>query len=697
MGFLDTLAGARGSLLSSINGLKIEYNENKDEYTANISIRRLIKYLNAKKIMDIKKTTALFSSVDLFSFKFKSFFLQEVIDVFNYCIGLNRSLPVNMNILKEFIIYFDDKEREFLNNVQKKIDIDRLNKILNFKVLEHQKPVLDKYNIIKNRYHYRGLLINASVGSGKTAMSVFISESLNLDVIVVIAPLRIMEATWKPSIQYEMYIKPPSVYVVGENKDKYKNEKYVLCSYERLDKLLELAGLLMYKRISIVVDESHNFAEANSVRTKNLLKFADITKSNNVILLSGTPVKAYRTELVTIFKLLDKRFDDKVEKIFKILYTSPSRIHIDTLPKRFGDYSVKVEKKELSLPDLITENLPVDLPNKKEYTLDNIKIVLADFIRKRTKEINEAMPMYTTFYNNTYNKYKNILINSGKVKIEEFIKYENNIVIIQRAYRNKALFTIPDIMKEARSFEQNVLMPMMDKDEKRKFKEACILIKYPMLKIQGEALSGVIMRYRINCHRDMAAAINYKDIVNSTLKKTIIFSNYIEVCEACNNKTKKDGYNSLCVYGAYLPQANSNISKFKTVSKFNPLIATYKSLSTGVRLTEANVIITLDLPFRLYLYEQAVGRAHRLGQDNNVTVFIPTLHFDTPTPNINSRNIDIISFFKEEVENITGIKADIDIDLSNEGIIDLNTIHFVDIVRRDFMISTGSESVFLNW
>lgn len=696
MGFLDALVTPINSVLAAATGLKMEYSEKDETYTANINVKRLISYLDRKKILDIKKSRVLFKKLTLFSFTFDSFFTQEIIDVFKYCKKLNRSLPIDMRLVEEFIVYFEHKENEQIQNAQKKIDLDRLNKILNFKVLEHQKPALDKYNFIKNKYHYRGLLINAAVGSGKTAMSVFISESLNLDVIVVIAPLRIVEATWKPSIQTEMYITPPSMYVIGDSKGNYNKEKYILCSYERLDKLIALTSVLQKKRISIVVDESHNFAEANSIRTKNLIAFANATRSNNIILLSGTPVKAYRTELVTIFKLLDKRFTDKIEASFKILYNNPSKIHMETLPKRFGDYSIKVEKKELALPDLITENLPVDIPNKREYTLANIKLVLTEFINKRTKEINEALPRYTEFYNNTYEKYKKLLLEKKRANINDFIKYENNIKLIQRAYKNKALYTISDTLKEARLFEQQVLMVEMDSNEKKAFKEACVLIKYPMLKIQGEALSGVIMRYRINCHRDMAAAINYKEIVNSTLKKTIIFSNYIEVCEACKNKVIKDGYNTVCVYGNYLSGANTNITKFKTDTKTNPLIATYKSLSTGVRLTEANVIITLDLPFRLYLYEQAVGRAHRLGQDNNVTVYIPTLHFDTPTPNINSRNIDIISFFKEEVENITGIKADIDIDLG-EGIIDHNSISFIDIVRRDFMLSTGRESVFLEW
>ena len=100
---------------------------------------------------------------------------------------------------------------------------------------------------------------------------------------------------------------------------------------------------------------------------------------------------------------------------------------------------------------------------------------------------------------------------------------------------------------------------------------------------------------------------------------------------------------------------------FVNKKDINPLVTTFKSLSTGVPLVIANVIIVLDLPFRMYVYEQAIARAWRLGQDQQVYVYIPKL--DTgEAPNINSRNIDIIQFFKEEVENITGQKMSISLD-----------------------------------
>ena len=106
---------------------------------------------------------------------------------------------------------------------------------------------------------------------------------------------------------------------------------------------------------------------------------------------------------------------------------------------------------------------------------------------------------------------------------------------------------------------------------------------------------------------------------------------------------------------------NKQVDLFKNKREVNPLVATYKSLSTAVPLTNADRIITLDLPYRMYIFDQAVGRAWRQGQDSIVKVYMPVL--DTgDEPNINQRNFDIIKFFNEEVEKLTGYKQTLTVD-----------------------------------
>ena len=50
------------------------------------------------------------------------------------------------------------------------------------------------------------------------------------------------------------------------------------------------------------------------------------------------------------------------------------------------------------------------------------------------------------------------------------------------------------------------------------------------------------------------------------------------------------------------------------------MIGTIKALGTGYTITEASNIIFLDLPWTYADMIQAIDRAHRIGQENKVTV-----------------------------------------------------------------------------
>ena len=154
----------------------------------------------------------------------------------------------------------------------------------------------------------------------------------------------------------------------------------------------------------------------------------------------------------------------------------------------------------------------------------------------------------------------------------------------------------------------------------------------------------------------MAKVFPYSDVLEATDKKTVIFSNYIDICENARVATLQTGYTPAMMYGDYLPRFNATVNEFKNNEKINPGIATFSSLGTGVQVTEANVVIVLDMPYRMYKYDQAIARVWRRGQDEQVYIYIPSL--DTgEEKNINDRNIDIIKYFVAEVERITNQKS----------------------------------------
>ena len=510
-----------------------------------------------------------------------------------------------------------------------------------------------------------------------TATSLFIMEGLHneVDKVIIMCPLPTVDRVWRSTIAGEpgarSFKEPSSIYVIKDNKP-YNNEKYIVCHFEGLEKLQSIIDKISGSRIGIIVDESHYLAEAKSKRTKEALDILDKTKSENILLLSGTPIKSGYRELGTIFKFLDPLFIGKVEDKYYTLYKSPTEWMSSVLKERYNGYTTVVKKDSIETTELQTVNLKIKLPEEemKQFYLSNIKIRLNQFVNERMNEIKSNMDYWIDTYTTLRDKARN---SNPSIDEKEFKLYMSNVEIIKKTSPMQFGY-IKDILAYCNQFEKTKLMPYLTNEEAKLFAEAKTIYKYPVLKLQGEALANIIGKARIDCHAMMAEYLQYDKILDATDKKTIIFSNYIEVCDTVMDTVKKGNYEPIGIYGETTKNLTQLVQQFTKNPKTNPLVTTYKSLSTGVPLIVADTIICIDMPFRMYVYEQAIGRAWRLGQDSNVTVFI--LELDTEEPNINSRNIDIITFFKEEVEKITGVPASIDIssesyipnDISNESL-----------------------------
>jgi len=476
---------------------------------------------------------------------------------------------------------------------------------------------------------------------------------------IIIAPNQTIDKVWVHALKDEIYKKPQDVYVM--NRDEVmKGARFVVSSFESLKLLLNFVKVHDFSNATVIVDESHNFANDRSNRTQLLVEVINFINAKDVILLSGTPIKAYSKETAVLMNLLDTRYDKNIAKRFMNIYKTPKNLLRRTLPKRFGDYSVIVKKDVIDLEPVVTRYFDVHLKDGGDrFTLKNIKIRLQEFVKRREKEINEAFQDYVDTYDRLYQLAKSLAKANG-MSDNEFIVYEDTFKVVKKAYELKQLpFHTQEVM-DVNKFEREVLLPQLHGEDKKAFREAKSVVKYLLLKVQGEALAHVVTRARIECHQAIAETISWVDIVNSTTKKTIVFSSYIDVCESANSKIQTDGYEPLQVYGSTSHNLSTTVDKFNNVKSANPLIATYASLSTGVPLIAANIVVFIDMPFRMATYQQAIARAHRLGQDKQVIAYIPELRTGEE-PNINGRNIDIIHFFKEAVERITGSESEVDL------------------------------------
>lgn len=603
-----------------------------------------------------ERVEAMFTKIGRFETKFHKFFRFEYIKLLEeaenkrYNYGVDRyALPIILNKLKQ-------QDNDNLSEVD--IDRKRIDKLFEFKPKEHQNEFIKQYFNFKHIQKYRGGLLHGAVGSGKTITSLFLMEGLHteIDKIFIICPLPTLDKVWLSTLSGEKgtgYYQYQPSWNIRSGKE-YNGEKYIVCNYESMDKLHANLNLFKNDRIGIIVDECHNMNDPKSNRTQLLKTICNDSKSENILLMSGTPLKTGYKELANIFYILDRYFDSIAEKRYYRLYQSCGDFLTNILLQRYQGYSKYISKDVLKLEPLNTVNLKIELPPKvmEKYTLTTIKENLNKYIKDRRAEI----LIDREYWNNTYVTLREKAFIEGNLSSSEYNKYKDDVEVIRKTSIPN-LYTIIDKTSFCNKYEKEQLMPYLSKDEKILFRDAKTIYKYYMLKIHGEALSNVIGKARMECHRDLTNYLDFNKILRATTKKTIIFSNYIEICQHVEELLKKMKYKPIGVYGETTKDLPKLVKKFTEDKKMNPLVTTYKSLSTGVPLIVADTIICIDMPYRMYIYEQAVGRAWRLGQDSTVTSFI--LEVKNDVPNINSRNIDIIKYFEEEVSKITGVKSSV--------------------------------------
>jgi len=620
----------------------------------------------ATKYLPLRKVKSLFIDIRSDVITVDNFFLLELYYLVKEMVNSKSNLSVNKKSLDNLKTILEESTwvKDVVNETivtTTALDYGRIKEKFNYQILPHQEPAYEEYEKMKMKLGYKGYLLYGKPGVGKTFISLSIAEALHSELVIIVCPLPTVDKVWKHSIEEELYKEPQSTYTsLDYGKKDYDGEKFIIFHYDALDKLDKLVKDIKHTKTTILIDESHNFNELKSKRTNQLLSITEHVDSNDVLLLSGTPVKAKINELLPMLKILDGKLTKHVEKRFIELYKSPNWLLAKILPIRYGNYIAKVEKSDMGVPPMTKEDITIKLKNGKDYTLKAIKEQIKSYVEDRGAEILHNLPKYQERYDYLYNRVKNELIAKG-TKAYLFQDYEEAIKKIQHNYDRNTLGFIPETIVEANKFEKSYILPELSGDEKKEFKDIKSIVKYPRLKIQGEVLGRIVLRARINAHRDIAKALDYKTILNSTTKKTLIFTNYVDIAETVTNTSSRLGFTPIGVYGNTTADLARIVTNFTENSKINPLVATYASLSTGVPIVAANVMVAIDLPYREYIFNQAIARLWRLGQDKPVTVYITRL--DTgDEKNINDRNVDIIAWYKKEVEKITGISSGLEID-----------------------------------
>src|SRR5690606_3741412 len=133
--------------------------------------------------------------------------------------------------------------------------------------------------------------------------------------------------------------------------------------------------------------------------------------------------------------------------------------------------------------------------------------------------------------------------------------------------------TVSEAIRRANSYERKKLEPSLPRELVKDFRNAKSVYKYPTLKIMGESLGRLLMSMRIQLLIDMIPHLDFIQLIESTVKKTVFFTSYIEVLNVMERLCINEGLTPILVYGKNSSHVDSLVKQFGKDDQIKPLIA----------------------------------------------------------------------------------------------------------------------------
>lgn len=326
------------------------------------------------------------------SIKMHRFFVPEFIFILS-------QLPPRKQYIKVInLVYANTWMSDTLkSNVEQRVDFSRINKF-NFTLKPYQKEFIELYNERKQKFNLKGYILAFEQGLGKTRSSLALMEGLRKDAVVIIAPKSTLVTVWKNEIENIYGAGRKNIWVVGEVPRK---ADFYIVNYESIEKLaLVIQALMKANNLGIIVDECHNFRSTSAKRVIRLQAVSRITKCDDILLMSGTPIKAMGSEMIPTLELIDPYFDDEAKHVFIKSFGLGTDIALDVLKNRLGIIMYRKMKSEvLNLPDKNTQEIKIKIPNANEYTLEEVKNKIIKYAHERREFHKKSMSLYEKEFN----------------------------------------------------------------------------------------------------------------------------------------------------------------------------------------------------------------------------------------------------------------------------------------------------------
>jgi len=586
-----------------------------------------------------------------------------------WMIDYENKIINNKLIVKSFLL------PEFKNFLYK------LNSINEYIVVGKYCRFYDEPKLKSIDFNIYGGVLADDIGLGKTfSLISLIYEKLDKSKspTLVICPSRLCKQ-WFDEINISCKLNVKVISSIDQftclSIDKLKSFDIIILSYNFLLSKSYINYCLAYPKKDIllhnfkwervILDEAHEFINKSAnkkVRPREIIKYLKTLSYNYIWLCTGTPFATYEDSWHVISFLCNLKTDLLLDTDNLYKYKHVYKKLIDIIFRK--NYVDDVEQ-EISIPKPI---ISVDLLEMSEIekniynsAFDNKKkqIEFCNHIMVSEEHINilgnKPLPLaeihkkMTSHYKKNITKLENKLNNLLKEENKDEIYYDRKSELEESIKLNTSKFNIFNSLNEKLKETESCPICFEELENITKTVTPCghfvcgTCVK-KIFKANHEKLNCPICRQEFESEEleiiqsdnsddvnklgtKLAKLINYlnEKLSENNFNRIIVFSQWDTMLKMISKILKEKSLNHVFLNGSF-HVVNNRVKKFKSNPEIRIVLLSSDKSVSGLNLIEANNIVLLDTMNHedsnvvKLIEEQAIGRAVRIGQNNQVSV-----------------------------------------------------------------------------
>lgn len=281
-----------------------------------------------------------------------------------------------------------------------------------------------------------------------TAINELMYDSFEISKVLIIAPLRVAQSTWKEEIEKWDHLNPLRYSIaVGDEKERLKalkqNSDIYIINRENVDWLVTKSGI-DFNFNMLIIDELSSFKSHTSKRFKSLLKIRPYFE--RVVGLTGTPSSNGLMDLWAEFRVLDlgerlgryithyrnEYFLPDKRNGAVIFSYKPQPNAEERIYRRLADMTISMKSTEyLKMPELILNELEINLDEEDQTKYKKFKKEMVMTIQEKEIDAINAASLSNKLIQlangSIYDEAKNFYeVHNKKLdKLEEIIESAN--------------------------------------------------------------------------------------------------------------------------------------------------------------------------------------------------------------------------------------------------------------------------------